>query len=92
MQSLTSFRNRHEGETVLVCGCGESLNELRNPERFLTIGVNDAGRRFQRTIWSSSVLAADLGSKVESKGNSEMISLLRLEELFRPVLNKDSID
>ncbi len=76
---------------MLVCGCGESLNELEHPERFLTIGVNDAGRRFQRTIWSS-VLAADLGSKVESKGNSGMISLLRLEELFRPVLNKDSID
>lgn len=47
MQSLTSFRNRHEGEIVLVCSCGESLNELRNPERFLTIGVNDVGRRFQ---------------------------------------------
>jgi hypothetical protein len=47
MQSLASFRNRHEGETMLVCGCGDSLNELDNPEQFLTIGVNDVGRRFQ---------------------------------------------
>jgi Glycosyl transferase family 2 len=31
---------------MLVCGCGESLNELSNPERFITIGVNDVGRRF----------------------------------------------
>ena len=34
-------------ETVLVCGCGESLNELEHPERFVTIRVNDVGRRFQ---------------------------------------------
>ena len=46
MPSLASFRNRHSGETVLVCGCSESLNELSNPERFITIGVNDVGRRF----------------------------------------------
>jgi hypothetical protein len=29
-----------------VCGCGDSLNELTNPEQFLTIGVNDVDRRF----------------------------------------------
>jgi hypothetical protein len=46
MPSLASFRNRHSGETMLVCGCGESLNELTNPKSFLTIGVNDVGRRF----------------------------------------------
>jgi hypothetical protein len=32
---------------MLVCGCGESRNQLEHPERFLTIGVNDVGRRFQ---------------------------------------------
>jgi len=47
MQSLASFRNRHKGETMLVCGCGDSLNQLDNPKQFLTIGVNDVGRRFQ---------------------------------------------
>jgi glycosyltransferase involved in cell wall biosynthesis len=47
MITTASFRNVHQGETIIVCGCGESLNELTQPERFITIGVNDVGRRFQ---------------------------------------------
>jgi SAM-dependent methyltransferase len=46
MRNLASFSNTHLGETILVCGCGQSLNELQQPERFITIGVNDIGRRF----------------------------------------------
>lgn len=46
LRDLASFRNRHAGETIIVCGCGESLNELERPEQFTTIGVNDIGRRF----------------------------------------------
>ncbi len=49
MNSLASFHNRHHGETIVVCGCGESLNDLNHPERFITIGVNDVGRRFDPT-------------------------------------------
>jgi hypothetical protein len=44
--TLESFRGRHAGEAVVVCGCGASLNTLERPERFVTIGVNDVGRRF----------------------------------------------
>jgi hypothetical protein len=47
MRTLASFGNIHQGQTIIVCGCGESLNELTQPERFITIGVNDVGRRFQ---------------------------------------------
>jgi GT2 family glycosyltransferase len=43
---LADFRNRHAGATLLICGCGESLNRLEHPERFITIGVNDVSRRF----------------------------------------------
>jgi hypothetical protein len=43
---LADFRNTHLGESIVVCGCGESLNLLQNPERYITIGVNDVGRRF----------------------------------------------
>ena len=43
---FADFRDRHGGETIVVCGCGESLNSLERPERFVTIGVNDVGRRF----------------------------------------------
>ena len=44
--TFAAFRNLHAGETMLVCGLGASLNLLAEPERFLTIGVNDIGRRF----------------------------------------------
>jgi hypothetical protein len=44
--SLADFRGIHDGDSIVVCGCGESLNEFAHPERFITIGVNDVGRRF----------------------------------------------
>ena len=31
---------------LVVCGCGPSLHELAEPQRFVTIGVNDVGRLF----------------------------------------------
>jgi len=40
------YRDRHRGASIVVCGCGESLGLLEQPERWLTIGVNDVGRRF----------------------------------------------
>ena len=46
METLADFRNIHQGATVVVCGCGESLNELTETAGFITIGVNDVGRRF----------------------------------------------
>jgi glycosyl transferase family 1/glycosyl transferase family 2 len=50
MQTLADFRNRHSGNRdVIVCGCGESLNLLAQPEPFVTIGVNDVGRKFDPT-------------------------------------------
>lgn len=45
-RTLTSFRNIHAGGSIVVCGCGESLNTLTTPEHFVTIGVNDVGRKF----------------------------------------------
>ena len=46
MKTLASFRDLHRGASVVVCGCGESLNGLVRPERFVTVGVNDVGRLF----------------------------------------------
>ncbi len=46
---LASFRDRHAGETIVVCGCGTSLPTLPRPDRFVTIGVNDVGRLFDPT-------------------------------------------
>lgn len=47
MTELNFFQNQHQNASIVVCGCGESLNDLAQPERFITIGVNDVGRRFQ---------------------------------------------
>jgi SAM-dependent methyltransferase/GT2 family glycosyltransferase len=44
---LASFSKIHQDETIVVCGCGESLSDFAESERFITIGVNDVGRRFQ---------------------------------------------
>jgi len=46
---LREFRDIHAGQTILVCGCGESLMELGDPTRYVTIGVNDVGRLFDPT-------------------------------------------
>lgn len=46
-REFAAFRDYHKGATILVCGCGPSLNLLSKPNRFLTIGVNDVGRLFQ---------------------------------------------
>jgi Glycosyl transferases group 1/Glycosyl transferase family 2 len=43
---FSDYRDRHRGETIIVCGCGVSLRQLRRPELFVTIGVNDVGRLF----------------------------------------------
>ena len=47
--ALADWRGRHAGATMIVCGCGRSLNDLPEPERWLTIGVNDVGRLFDPT-------------------------------------------
>jgi hypothetical protein len=46
MKPFIAFRNEHEAGSIIVCGCGESLNQLSDPGRFTTIGVNDVGRKF----------------------------------------------
>src|SRR5271166_3408413 len=45
--TLRSFRDVHLGASIVVCGCGSSLNALTQPGHFITIGVNDVGRLFQ---------------------------------------------
>ncbi|MTD26929.1 glycosyltransferase [Erwinia sorbitola] len=43
---FADFHQRHAGESILVCGCGSSLNQLQEAEHYVTIGVNDVGRKF----------------------------------------------
>lgn len=43
---LRDLKDRHAGEDIVVCGCGRSLLDFREPESYTTIGVNDVGRKF----------------------------------------------
>ncbi len=46
---LACYRGAAIGQPVVVCGCAPSLHELSDPQRFITIGVNDVGRLFDPT-------------------------------------------
>jgi hypothetical protein len=52
----------------------------------------DGATGLPNELLAEQLLATDLGARVESEEDPKRISLVRLEELFRPVLNKDSID
>lgn len=43
---FAAWRGRHAGESVLVCGCGESAALLAAKPGCVVIGVNDLGRRW----------------------------------------------
>jgi len=49
LRRLANFRELAGHEQIVVCGCGPSLHELTDPQRFVTIGVNDVGRLFDPT-------------------------------------------
>jgi hypothetical protein len=50
VKSLKDFMKIHDGENIIVCGCGTSLEKLRNcHEEFITIGVNDVPAMFDPT-------------------------------------------
>lgn len=47
MNCLSAFKNAHPGGKFIVCGCGESLNLVRERRPgCIIIGVNDVGRLF----------------------------------------------
>lgn len=50
IKSLKDFMNIHPGEKIIVCGCGVSLEKLRNSyQEYITIGVNDVPAMFDPT-------------------------------------------
>lgn len=40
------LKNKHQGQKIMVVGCGTSTSTLTNPQDYITIGVNDLGRLF----------------------------------------------
>jgi hypothetical protein len=47
--TLEGFREYHEETSIIVCGCGRSLRQFAEYDKFITIGVNDVGRLFDPT-------------------------------------------
>ncbi|MFZ3165983.1 MAG: hypothetical protein WA130_00095 [Candidatus Methanoperedens sp.] len=43
-------------------------------------------------LFAEQLLASDLGAKIEMNAQQKGITLVRLEELFRPVLHRESVD
>jgi glycosyltransferase involved in cell wall biosynthesis len=79
---VADFRDIHADSVIIVCGCGESLNELTRPERFITIGVNDVGRRFQPNylvvVNPPNQFSGDRFSYVESSQAEYLFTQLKL--------------
>src|SRR5690348_9001948 len=46
---VAAYRDVHHAQSILVCGCGESLSLLPKNPGLTTIGVNDIGRSFTPT-------------------------------------------
>lgn len=52
----------------------------------------DRATGLHNELFAEQLLQSDLGEKIDKQEGSRNITLTRLEELFRPVLNKESID
>lgn len=50
VKRLNEFNNIHEGEKIIVCGCGMSLLDFKEHHtNYITIGVNDVPKAFNPT-------------------------------------------
>ncbi|HEU4883648.1 MAG TPA: hypothetical protein VFT45_15415, partial [Longimicrobium sp.] len=89
-QRLSAFKDRHSGETIIVCGCGASLNALPDPGRHVTIGVNDVGRLFDPTylvvVNPRNQFKADRFRFVEQSGARALFTQLDLGRVRPPVV------
>lgn len=87
---LHTVCQRHAGHTIIVCGCGPSLNDLPNPLHHVTIGVNDVGRLFDPTylvvVNPRSQFKAERFSHVERSKARLLFTQLDLGPVDPPVV------
>ncbi len=75
--TFAEFKNKHAHENILVCGLGESINQLDDMPRCVTIGCNDIGRKFTPTY------LLNVNNKNQYKGDRfSYIENSRAEALF----------
>lgn len=87
---LHAFRAAYQGESIVVCGCGSSLHELKDPGRFVTIGVNDVGRLFDPTylvvVNPRQQFTSDRFTHIERSGARALFTQLELGRVRPPVV------
>lgn len=80
---LAEYKDIHRGQTIIVCGCGVSLKTLTEPDKYITIGVNDVGRLFDPTylvvLNGKHQFKNDRFRYVESSKASAIFSQLKLQ-------------
>lgn len=89
-QTLDGFEGIHRGASIIVGGCGVSLPLLAEPERYLTIGVNDVGRHFTPdylvVLNMPSQFARGRWEHVERSDAKAVFTHLRLPGLHVPLV------
>jgi hypothetical protein len=90
MHDLAHYRNCHQGKTIVVCGCGESLLSLPQSDQLITIGVNDVGRLFDPTylvvLNPSGQFKGDRYQYVKNANVRAIFSQLAIAALNSPVV------
>jgi hypothetical protein len=84
---LEQFHNRHAGQSVLVCGCGESLSLVDDAAGVVTIGVNDVGRHLTPTYLVIDDAAIGSGNSLRYAGILGVGSRLRLPAYVATQIN-----
>jgi len=90
MVDLQNYRNCHQGKTIVVCGCGESLLTLPQSDDLITIGVNDVARLFDPTylvvLNPQNQFKGDRYQYVQQAKVSAIFSQLLVESQHSPVV------
>lgn len=80
-KTLSNFIGKHEGEKIIVVGCGTTArNMLPHKEEFTTIGVNDIGRLFHPTY----LLVTDAPNRFHGK-RYDVVHNSQAKFVFTPV-------
>ena len=79
------FRNKHEGEDIIVAGCGTSVSIIQGGVSCITIGVNDFSRLFTPTY---TVMINDIKSFKADRWKH--MSLCKSDAIFTHIKNTES--
>lgn len=78
-RKLEEFIGLHSGEKIIVCGCGQSLPEIKSVHsQYVTIGVNDVPKLFDPTY----LLVTDIPSRFRTDARIKLVNTSASKYLF----------